>query len=236
MKNILICTIATLFSIGVFAQETPSMTKAQAQEILPTLEKEIDKLKKSIAKNENSILKSEASIKIDELKLEENKDFQEGKLMEIEAGKQEIVGLDLGALEDKIKRLEGEKKKLESDNDRGLKAISKKRGEIQKLESDIDQIEVAISTNKSYISEKDGEIAYTNSTIESNGLGAKEDAIKSKKSELKKMVGEEKKVSGSIVKSKGTIEKAKLLIAQTRSELDAKEAKLAELKKIIASQ
>ena len=56
MRNIFIWTLAILFSMGINAQEAPSMTKAQAQELLPTLQKEIEKLENSIEKNQKNDL------------------------------------------------------------------------------------------------------------------------------------------------------------------------------------
>lgn len=208
MKNFIL--IAFVFMSGYsFAQTTPvsteSMSATERAQRIETINKELVKLEKKVTKAEKiaaSKIQENSDAKI---KLDYNAKQQQETVENIARVKSEMNGYDLSALQDKIKRLTIEKRKLESSNKRDANSIIKKKALIEKLYAEIEQMENSIASNELAIEETQDNIKDTEDIITTNGLVDKDAELTSLEKTMASLKKEDKKLTSKIEKNKNTI-------------------------------
>ncbi|MFT4661265.1 MAG: chromosome segregation ATPase [Patiriisocius sp.] len=235
MNNLLpsILFFLLIGSVGQAQDLTPEQIVLGDQ--IESLKEDLAKFQKKKGQKENIIKASEKQIKEAELSRDQVQAEKLTKEDEINVVKSEMEGFNLSALEDKVKMIEGDKRKLSSTTDRNTKGIAKKRGQIETLYAEIGAMEDEINKNDEALILKEEELQATNNEISSNGLVEKEAALKIKTAERSRLVKSESRFETKITKEKSTIEKAIIELDSINRNIDSKKD-LIKQKQVLLNQ
>ncbi len=226
MKKILFILSIFIGSYG-YSQSTQvgneSMSASERAQRIEAINKELSKLEKKVSKAERIALSKKQENEDAQIKLDYNAKQQQETVENIARVKSEMNGYDLSALQDKIKRLTNEKRKLESTNKRDASAIIKKKAMIERLYAEIEQLENEIATNEVSIEETKDTIDNTEEIITTNGLVEKDTELVALEKKMNSLKKEDKKLNAKIEKNKNTIK-------TKNTEKAASETKVTKLK------
>jgi chromosome segregation ATPase len=206
MKNLAILLILTapLFAVG---QETNNSTLASntySQDV-KTVNHEAQKLEKSVSRKAKLITKLQQEDKETRRAIDKNEKQQKENVVQTARVKESMNGHVLDPLEDKIDRLEKDKRRLDSKTDQYANAIIRKKARIEKMLAEIERMEYQIIENDDSVVKIDENIDETQETITANSLVEKDKNLSDLEKDLKSLKKKNERQKNKLLRTQDQI-------------------------------
>lgn len=187
MKNlaILLLLSAPLFAIGQQNDADDTLVSTTSIQEVKSTNIEVNKLEKVVARGTKVVAKMQQENKEMRRDIDYNEKQQVENVSMTATVKESMNGYELDPLEDKIDRLEKDKRKLTTKTEQNENAIIRKKARIEKMLAEIEMMEGQIVDNDSEVVEIDEDVRETQETITTNGLVEKDKSLAELEKDLK---------------------------------------------------